>query len=56
LDNKYVSTVPFELSSDHLQVMAMSEKQGFIDINTAAQHGWTEERFNLAIVNSARNL
>lgn len=51
----YISTVPFELSNDQVLLMGMSETTGYVSVSIAKKHGWTQDRFNLAIVNFLLN-
>lgn len=50
LNGEYISTVPFELSSDQILLLKMAEKSGFVSISIAGSSGWTQERFQMSIV------
>lgn len=50
INGVYISTVPFELSQDQMILMKLAEATGFVSINIAKQNGWTDDRFNLCIV------
>jgi EAP30/Vps36 family len=50
VDNNYISTVPFELSNDQVSLMKMAEGTGYVSCSIAKSSGWTEDRFNLAVV------
>jgi len=50
IDNKYISTVPFELSNDQIFLMKMSERTGYVSEQIALGNGWTKDRFDLTIV------
>jgi ESCRT-II complex subunit VPS22 len=52
IDNKYISTVPFELSNDQIFLMKMSERTGYVSLTIATQNGWSKDRFDLAIVSN----
>jgi len=50
LNKEYISTVPFELSSDQILLIKMAEKSGYVSVSIAGTSGWTPERFQLTIV------
>lgn len=45
-----ISTVPFELSGDETELVRFSSQTGFVNIDIARAEGWSDERFNLALV------
>jgi EAP30/Vps36 family len=50
LNKDYISTVPFELSSDQILLIKMAEKTGYVSLSISASSGWTSERFQLTVV------
>lgn len=50
IDGTYISTVPFELSNDQISLMKMAKRSGYVSLTIAKSSGWTDDRFNLAIV------
>lgn len=50
INGVYISTVPFELSQDQMVLMRLAEQRGYVDKQIAKNSGWTEDRFDLCVV------